>query len=86
MSDGTKWARQELSLTVMISEYKIKNADKTNTDEYKQVIDYETEFNTLKATRNATIVTAQCPSGPYASNATPSDPNAPTECQKKIWG
>jgi hypothetical protein len=74
-TDRTKWTQQETSLQVLITEYKRRYADKTSTDEYKKVIEYETEFNSLKVTRNAVLVSAQCPIGPYpASN--------PTECQR----
>ena len=65
MTDGTKWAMQERSVQVLINEYKRINADKTTTDEYQKVIQYETEFDKLKTTRNAALVSAQCPAGPY---------------------
>jgi hypothetical protein len=74
MNDGTKWYFQEQNIQVLLNEYKKENADKTTTDEYKKVIDYETEFNKLKPTRNTALVTAQCPSGPYPAAA-------PSQCR-----
>jgi hypothetical protein len=83
MNDGTKWYFQEQNIQVLLNEYKKENADKTTTDEYKKVMDYETEFNTLKPTRNTALVTAQCPSGAYPAN--PDGPNAPSQC-RSLYG
>ena len=73
-TDQTKWAFQENSAASAIYAYKQKNTSKTGTDEYKEIVGYETELDALKKERNNTLATAQCPSGPYATS---------TECQNK---
>jgi hypothetical protein len=74
-TDRTKWAFQENSADSAIYAYKQKNTGKTGTDEYKEILGYETELNALKKERNNTLATAQCPSGPY-----PANPAGPTQC------
>jgi len=81
-TDGTKWAFQERSAGSAIYFYKQKNTSNTDTTEYKEIIGYETELDTLRTQRNKTLETAQCPVGPYPSNATPAAPNTPSECQR----
>ena len=77
--DRTKWAFQENSAASAIYFYKQKNPSDTGTNEYKEIIGYETELNTLKTERNNTLATAQCPTGPYPAN--PAGPNAPSQCR-----
>jgi len=62
-TDQTKWAFQANSAASAIYSYKQKNTSNTGTTEYKEIIGYETELNTLKTQRNNTLTAAQCPSG-----------------------
>ena len=74
--DRTKWAFQENSAASGIYFYKQKNPSDTGTNEYKEIIGYETELDTLKTERNNTLATAQCPAGPY-----PANPAGPSQCR-----
>lgn len=67
-TDRTKWAFQENSAASAIYLYKQKNPSNTGTNEYKEIIGYETELNTLKNERNNTLTTAQCPAGYYTDD------------------
>ena len=67
-TDRTKWAFQANSAASAIYLYKQKNPSNTGTNEYKEIIGYETELNTLKNERNNTLTTAQCPAGYYTDD------------------